>query len=111
MIETKAMPLKMDKAFLVDVKHGDTEVVVYADLPGLDEDDIDVVLRGNLLRISGEREFNHDAEDSEEYVQLERPYGRLVREIHVSGNLDEERLTAKYNRGVLKVRIPKMRTR
>jgi HSP20 family protein len=99
------------EGFRVDVKQAEQEVVIYADLPGIDEDDIRVDLQGNLLRISGAREFNHDAEDSEEYVQLERPFGRFVREISLIGKLDEQRVTAKYNRGVLKVRIPKMQTR
>jgi HSP20 family protein len=90
-----------------DVKESEHEVVVYADLPGVDEDDIDLVLRSNVLRICGERPFNYDAEDTEEYVQLERPYGRLVREVRVPGNLDEQSMTAKYHRGVLKIRIAK----
>src|SRR6476646_3563573 len=55
----------------IDIKVDDSEVVVLADLPGIDEDEIDIQMVGDVLSISGERSFDHDKEDAEEYVRLE----------------------------------------
>ena len=95
----------------VDVKEDELGVTVFADLPGIDEDEIHLDLEANILLISGEREFDHDNEDPDEYVVLERAYGPVKRAINVPGLLDKSGMTAKYKRGVLKVRIPKVRNR
>lgn len=91
----------------IDIKVDDSEVVVLADLPGIDEDEIDIQMVGDVLSISGERSFDHDKEDAEEYVRLERPYGPFERHVRLPSGLNACGITAKYKRGVLKVRVPK----
>lgn len=91
----------------VDIKVDGSEVVVLADLPGIDEDEIDIQMVGDVLSISGERSFDHDAEDAEEYVRLERPYGPFERKVELPSGLNAGGITAKYKRGVLKVRVPR----
>lgn len=95
----------------IDVKEDESSVTVFADLPGVDEDEIKIDLESNILLISAEREFDHDNEDSEEYLVLERSYGPVNRAVNVPGQLDKGGMTAKYKRGVLKVRIPKFKTK
>ena len=81
-------------------------MTVIADMPGVDEDDIHVELQSGRLHIKADRDFDHDNEDSENYLILERPFGPLERTIEVPANLDASGMSAKYKRGVLKLRIP-----
>ena len=91
----------------VDIKQEDGAVIVYADLPGVDEDDIHIEVTGRTLTISGERDFDHDNEDPEDFLKIERPYGRYNRKVNLPGGLNAAEITAKYKRGVLKVRVPR----
>lgn len=89
-----------------DVKITDREAVVLIDLPGVDEDDLGIeVLPGSIL-VRGERPFDHDQEDAEEYTSLGRPYGPFLVQTDLSCDVDPNRATAKYRRGVLRVRVP-----
>ena len=95
----------------VDVKEDSSGVTIFADLPGVDEDEIHIDLEANILMISGDRDFDHDNEDPDEYLILERAYGPVKRAINIPGILDKAGMTAKYKRGVLKIRIPKVRAK
>lgn len=90
-----------------DVRDSRQEMVVFVDLPGMDEDDIAIHLRNAELVIQGNREFDHDTEDAEEFITIERPYGPFDLHVDVPTNVDPEQISAKYKRGVLKVRLPK----
>ena len=89
-----------------DLRVNANEIAIFVDIPGMDEDDIQISSEANTIKISGVREFDHDAEDPEEYVRMGRPYGPLACEIHLAEDFDFARATAKYLRGVLKVRVP-----
>lgn len=91
----------------VDVKETSLEFVVYVDLPGIDEDELEITMDDGTLAIRAVREFDHDGEDAEEYTRIERPYGRFECCVPLSTLADLDRATAKYKRGVLKVRLPK----
>lgn len=107
-MNTQAPSVKEDRPSIpIDVKEDASEYVVYADIPGVDEDEIDIRLVGDILTISGERSFDHDNEDAEDYVRLERPYGPFERSLNIPAGLNSNGMTAKYKRGVLKVRVPK----
>lgn len=93
---------------LGDIKESKSAITVYIDLPGVDEDDLTIRYENGLLVVFGEREFDHDNEDAEEYTTIDRPYGRFRYKIGLEGPLDSMNVTAKYKRGVLKIRIPKM---
>lgn len=90
-----------------DVKETHREVVVFADIPGMDEDDIDISIDGGALVVSGTRDFDLDSEDPEEFVRIERPYGTFRCIVPLPAPIDFELATARYKRGVLKVRLPK----
>jgi HSP20 family protein len=89
-----------------DIKEAAREFVVLVDLPGVDEDEIRIDVRGEFLEIEAMREFDHDREDAEEYTHIERSYGRLACRIALPSSLETEEITAKYKRGVLTVRMP-----
>ena len=93
----------------IDLKDTPQELVAYIDIPGLDEDELKFTWKPDLLTISGGREFDHDAEDAEEFVQIQRVFGSFLCRIPLNDTLDIDRASAKYRRGVLKIRIPKRR--
>lgn len=92
-----------------DIKVTPTEVTLFVDLPGVDEDTISFASDDSSVTIFGVREFNHDHEDSEDYVQLERTYGPYELQVPMPVGADAWHMTAKYNRGVLKIRIPRLK--
>src|SRR5579862_4626374 len=92
-----------------DIKATESELSILVDLPGVDEDEMVIAAVGKHLEIVADREFDHDTEDAEEYTHLGRPYGTYVCKVALPGNADTDGMTAKYKRGVLKVRIPMKR--
>ena len=90
----------------IDVKIADNEIVVFADLPGVDEDHVMIEVLPDELILAGEREFDMDREDPEDYVRLDRPYGPFELHIPLPHPVDPNEATAKYRRGVLRIRLP-----
>jgi len=93
-------------ALNVDVSENDKELVVTADVPGMDEKDIEVELSDGLLSIKGERKEERD-EKKDAYHLTERSYGVFQRTIPLPGELLEDQAKAKFKKGVLTVSIPK----
>jgi HSP20 family protein len=90
----------------VDVNDGDKEVVVSAELPGIDESDLDISLMNDYLTIKGEkREESEKKEDGRSYV--ERSYGMFHRSIPLPAEVDADKAKASFKKGVLKVTLPK----
>jgi HSP20 family protein len=75
----------------------------------VDEDELKFNWKPEMLTIGGHRDFDHDAEDAEEYIQIQRTYGHFSCAIPLDRTLDIDQASAKYRRGVLKVRIPRRR--
>ncbi|RKX31091.1 MAG: Hsp20/alpha crystallin family protein [Verrucomicrobia bacterium] len=90
----------------VDVSETDQEIEVKADLPGLDEKDIEVTLDENVLTIRGEKKEERE-DRRRDYYLMERAYGSFERAIPLPGNIDAGGITARFRNGVLTVRIPK----
>lgn len=93
----------------MDLKDSPLEYVAYIDLPGVDEDELQFTWNEHVLCIGGSREFNHDSEDADEFIQIERKFGDFMCCIPLNDTLDVAMATAKYKRGVLKVHVPKRR--
>ena len=90
----------------VNVRETDTEVVVTAEMPGLDTSDVDLTIRGHALVIRGvKREEREDARGSVHVA--ERRYGSFLRTVALPDDVDAERAEARVDRGVLTVRLPK----
>ncbi|MBZ5659812.1 MAG: Hsp20/alpha crystallin family protein [Acidobacteriia bacterium] len=90
----------------VDIYETPNELVVKADLPDVDEKDIDVRVENNLLTIRGERKFDKSvAEDN--YLRIERTYGTFSRSFSLPNTVSPESIRAEYKNGVLTVNLPK----
>jgi HSP20 family protein len=90
----------------VDIFETPNELVVKADLPEVDEKDIDVRVENNLLTIRGERKFDKSvAEDN--YLRIERTYGTFSRSFSLPNTVSAEAIRAEYKNGVLTVNLPK----
>lgn len=90
----------------VDIKEEADRYVVHADLPGVKADDIDVDLHNGILTIKGHRE-TEAKEEKENYKRIERIYGSFYRRFALPESVDEEKIEAKYDNGVLTITIPK----
>src|SRR6185295_16044028 len=89
-----------------EVKETRDAYVITADLPGVEEGDVDVSLAGNQLTISGAREQESQG-DGEQYYALERAYGAFVRTFSLPGGADQDNVTAEMKNGVLRIAIGK----
>ena len=90
----------------MDLVETQDEFVLKADLPGMNEGDVDVELENNVLTISGERKAEHE-EQHEGYYRLERATGSFARSLSLPEGIDPEAVSASFENGVLTVRIPK----
>lgn len=79
---------------------------ITADVPGMSEDDIDITVSDNNLIINGER--SEESEETEQnFVRRERAYGMFHRQIPLPGNIERDKINAKFKNGVLTVELPK----
>lgn len=92
-----------------DVSETENEVVVTAEVPGIDQKDIDVRLSDGLLTIQGEKKQEKE-ENKKHYHTVERHYGSFSRTMQLPGDVDAEKVDATYKDGVLKVILPKTET-
>ena len=81
-----------------------TEVVVVIEIAGMDSDSINIVADGGKLKIGGVR-GSSCCEGSKQYNQIEIEIGRFYREVDIPLPVDQEKTTARYDRGMLEIRI------
>src|ERR1700709_2761942 len=80
------------------------EFYVHIDLPGIDKDDVDLTVERNVVSIRAER--RPAREEGDEVIVDERPHGIFTRQLFLGDNLDANKLSADYDRGVLMLTIP-----
>src|SRR3984893_15398395 len=90
----------------VDIYETANELVVKADLPDVNEKDIDVRVENNLLTIRGERKFEKSVTE-ENFLRVERTYGSFSRSFSLPNTLNAGAIGAEYKKGVLTVTLPK----
>ena len=90
----------------MDLAETDDHLVLRADLPGLEREDVDIEIKDGVLTVSGERKSEHN-ERSEGYYRVERAFGSFSRSLTLPEGTDAERISADFDKGVLEVRIPK----
>ena len=90
----------------VDIYETPNELVVKADLPDVNEKDMDVRVENNLLTIRGERKFEKSVSE-ENYLRVERTYGSFSRSFSLPNTVNPEAIGAEYKNGVLTVTLPK----
>jgi HSP20 family protein len=90
----------------VDVVETNDQIKVSAELPGLDDGDIEVSLDRGVLTISGEKSEEHK-EERENYYRAERTYGSFRRSIPLPAEVNEDEVEAVFQNGVLTITLPK----
>jgi HSP20 family protein len=90
----------------VDIKEEPERFVLYADIPGVDPDDIEIAMEDGVLTIKGER-IHSKKEEREGYTRVERSKGSFYRRFALPDTADPDRVTAKGKHGVLEIIIPK----
>ena len=90
----------------VDVYEDEHSLTLKLEVPGLNEEDINVTLENNTLTVSGERKFEKE-EKEENFHRIERRYGSFTRTIRLPNTVDSEKVEAGYDKGVLKITLAK----
>jgi HSP20 family protein len=90
----------------VDVRETPTEFVVEAELPGMEEKDINVTLNNGVLTLKGEKKSERE-EKKENYHLMERSYGSFQRTLQLGDTIDPDKVKAAFDKGVLKITLPK----
>jgi HSP20 family protein len=94
----------------VDFSENEKEYIVRLEAPGIAKEDLEVNLEGQTLTLSGRRDFAKE-EKTEEYFWQEREQGRFVRAIQLPGAVDQAKVTATYQDGIMTIRLPKTEPR
>ena len=90
----------------LDVWETESELVYAFDLPGLSEDKISIEVQDDTLTVSGEREKT-TKENGERFFRFERRYGSFARGVGLPSGVDESKIKASYQNGVLEIHVPK----
>lgn len=91
---------------LVDLSETDNDLILRAELPGIDPDNINISLSNGTLTIKGEKKQEKE-EDIEDYHIIERSYGTFTRQIELPKAVESDQVSASYKNGILKIILPK----
>jgi HSP20 family protein len=104
-------PVRLDKAApaaaRVDVTETDKGYTVHAEIPGVRKEDIDVAIEGNQVTIAAEVKRDSEQKDGERVLRTERYFGGVYRSFTLPVELDETTSEAKYENGVLELKLAK----
>jgi HSP20 family protein len=103
MTEEVSRPIRSARMPMDAYRRGDA-FVVHFDLPGVQPDTVDLTVEQNTLTVTAERSWS--PVEGDEVVITERPQGTFSRQLMVGDSLDTERITARYDHGVLTITIP-----
>lgn len=90
----------------VDIVETENDIVLRADLPGVDPKDVDIQVENGTLTLKGERKFESDVKE-DDYRRVERVYGSFLRSFALPPTVDAEKVKAEYRNGVLELKLPK----
>ncbi len=90
----------------VDIYDDKDNIVIKAEMPGVDKKDIKVDVKDRVLTLSGERSADKEVKE-DSYYRRERTFGRFERSFTLPGEIDPEKIAAEYKDGVLKIVVPK----
>ena len=91
---------------VVDIYEQGGDIVLKAELPGIDPKNVDIRIENNVLTLRGERKVDQQVK-RESYHRVERAYGAFTRSFTLPAVVDQERIKADYRDGVLSVTLPK----
>jgi HSP20 family protein len=90
----------------VDIYEDEHSIVLKIDVPGIDENDMDVHIENNTLTVHGERKIEKE-EKEENFRRVERQYGSFTRSFNLPSSVDAGQVNARYDRGVLRIDLAK----
>jgi HSP20 family protein len=90
----------------VDIFENENNIVLKAELPGVDPKDVEVRVEDNTLYLKGERKFEKETKE-ENYHRVERSYGSFARSFALPSSIDAEKVAADYKDGLLTLTLPK----
>ena len=90
----------------VDIYEDEHNIALKLEVPGIDENDIDVRIEGNTLTVHGERKIEKE-EKEENFRRIERQYGSFTRSFTLPSSVDPGQVNANYDKGVLKINLAK----
>ena len=90
----------------VDIKENDQNIVIQAELAGIDPKDVEARVEDGTLYLKGERKFENETKE-ENYHRVERSYGSFMRAIALPNSVDADKAAADYKNGVLTLTLPK----
>jgi len=89
-----------------DVSNSEDQIEITAELPGIDEKDVDISLSDGVLSVKGEKKAESE-EKKKDYYCKERRSGSFVRSFRVPASIDQEKIKASFDKGVLEIILPK----
>jgi HSP20 family protein len=93
----------------VDLKETDHEIILHADIPGVNQEDLDITVDENVVTLKGEAKRDETREEKG-YHLTERRYGSFYRTIPLPVEVKSDQAVARYKNGVLELRMPKVET-
>ena len=106
--KTDSLATEYNWAPAIDVQDKKDKLLVKAELPGMEKDDINITVEDNYLLIKGEKKVEEEKENKEKgYYHRECTYGSFQRAINLPREVDTEKIDASYKNGVLKLTLPK----
>lgn len=90
----------------VDLRENEEGFVLTAELPGVRREDIRIRVERGLLILEGQRPMDKGAREAD-HLRVERSYGPFTRSFHLPASIDDSKVTARFERGVLEVFVPK----
>ena len=89
-----------------DMKESDTEISISTELPGMGEEDVEVTVKNGTITVKGEK-TEEKKDEKDKYHLTERRYGQFRRSFTVPENIDEAKIKAAFDKGVLTISMPK----
>ncbi len=90
-----------------DLRETEKEVIVDCELPGMEGEDVDVEVDDNILIIKGERKSSSETKEGD-YKRIERRHGSFARYLTLPQTIDQEKIEATFDKGILKIRMEKL---
>ncbi len=90
----------------VDIYETENELVLTAEVPGIEDKNIEIKIEDSTLSIKGERKFEKETKE-DNYHRIERAYGSFYRSFTIPHNVDQDKIQAEHENGVLKISMPK----
>jgi len=99
--------MELEPQIRMDVKEVDGEYRIDAEIPGVKKDDIHVTIDGKRVSISAEVKQEKEVKEGERLIRCERSYGMTSRSFNLADEVDQSKVQAKYNNGILELTLPK----